>query len=278
MAQSTARSHPPPIRFRPRPAQAAARAPLPRAPLPGPRRGRRAVTATIPGASASTPPGSPWASSSPRSSPTTTPATTPSIASRSSATIRGSPPVAPETTSYCEARQRLPEELAWDLVRRTGRSIHRGGRGGLALPRPGGQDRRRLHRDHARYPGEPGGVPPAEDPGARAWGSRSPGSSWSSAWPWARCSRPRSGPYQGKQTSELALLRQVIDRVPARRHRPGRPLLLLVLGDRGLAGPRRRRGGAAAPVPHGRLPPRAAAGPGGPPRHLDEAGAASPTG
>ena len=35
---------------------------------------------------------------------------------------RGLPAVSPETTSYCEARQRLPEELIWDLVRRTGRS------------------------------------------------------------------------------------------------------------------------------------------------------------
>lgn len=37
---------------------------------------------------------------------------------------RGLPAVAPETASYCEARQWLPEGLAWDLVRRTGRSIH----------------------------------------------------------------------------------------------------------------------------------------------------------
>ena len=44
-----------------------------------------------------------------------------------------------------------------------------------------------------------------------AWGSRSPASSWSSAWPWGRCSRPPLGPYQGKETSELALLRQIID-------------------------------------------------------------------
>ena len=36
---------------------------------------------------------------------------------------QGLPSVSPETTSYCEARQRLPEELVWDLVRRTGQSI-----------------------------------------------------------------------------------------------------------------------------------------------------------
>ena len=36
---------------------------------------------------------------------------------------RGLPAVAPGTGSYCEARQRLPEELIWDLVRRTGQAI-----------------------------------------------------------------------------------------------------------------------------------------------------------
>jgi hypothetical protein len=37
---------------------------------------------------------------------------------------RGLPRVATSTGSYCEARQRLPEILIWDLVRRVGRSIH----------------------------------------------------------------------------------------------------------------------------------------------------------
>ena len=37
---------------------------------------------------------------------------------------QGLPAVSPETTSYCEARQRLPEELAWGLTRRVGQSIH----------------------------------------------------------------------------------------------------------------------------------------------------------
>src|SRR5581483_6637384 len=34
------------------------------------------------------------------------------------------PRVATDTSSYCDARGRLPEQLAWDLVRETGRSIH----------------------------------------------------------------------------------------------------------------------------------------------------------
>ena len=35
---------------------------------------------------------------------------------------------------------------------------------------------------------------PSRTPRRPAWGSRSPASSWSSAWPWARCSRPRWDP------------------------------------------------------------------------------------
>ena len=37
---------------------------------------------------------------------------------------RGLDPVATETGSYCEARDRLPEDLAWELVRQTGQTIH----------------------------------------------------------------------------------------------------------------------------------------------------------
>jgi Transposase DDE domain len=37
---------------------------------------------------------------------------------------RGLPAVSDDTVSYCEARQRLPEEVVWDLARRSGQSIH----------------------------------------------------------------------------------------------------------------------------------------------------------
>ena len=43
---------------------------------------------------------------------------------------RGLPAVSTETTSYCDARERLPEGLFWDLVRRVGAAI--------ARPRPAG--------------------------------------------------------------------------------------------------------------------------------------------
>lgn len=36
----------------------------------------------------------------------------------------GLPPVSNNTASYCEARQRLPEEVVWDLARRSGQSVH----------------------------------------------------------------------------------------------------------------------------------------------------------
>src|SRR3954451_8285982 len=38
---------------------------------------------------------------------------------------QGLPAVAARTSSYCEARQRLPEPLTWELVRRTGQAIQR---------------------------------------------------------------------------------------------------------------------------------------------------------
>jgi hypothetical protein len=36
----------------------------------------------------------------------------------------GLPPVSNNTASYCEARERLPEEVVWELARRSGQSIH----------------------------------------------------------------------------------------------------------------------------------------------------------
>ena len=278
MAQSTARPASRPIRLRPRSAQATARTPLPQAPLPGPRRGGLPSTATIPGASGSTPPGSPWASSSPRSSPTTTPAMRPSIASRSPATTRDSPRSPPRRPATARPANACPRSSLWDLVRRTGRSIHREGRAGLALPRPGGQDRRRLHRDHARHPGEPGGVPPAEHPGARRGvpdrphpRGLQPGRGHGARGrdrARTRASRPASWPCSGRSSTQF----QPGDIVLADRFFCSYWVIAALQGrgvDVVVRLHQRRRG---------RLPPRPAAGPGGPPRHLDEAASRSPTG
>ena len=161
---------------------------------------------------------------------------TPSIGSRSTATITGLPAVSPETTSYCEARQRLPEELAWDLVRRTGpidpasrpksswlfhgRAVKIVDGSTVTMPD--------TPENQAAYPQPKTQAPGLGFPIARILVvfSLAVGTVLEAA----------IGPYQGKQTSELALLRQVIDQFQARRHRPGRPVLLLVLGDRGPAG------------------------------------------
>jgi putative transposase len=123
---------------------------------------------------------------------------------------RGLSAVSADTTSYCEARARLPEPIFWDLVRQTGRSIHQQantswlfqGRSvkivdGSTVSMPDTPE------NQAAYP-----QPTTQKPGV--------------GFPIARLLVVFSlavgtvleaavGPYQGKQTSELALLRMVID-------------------------------------------------------------------
>ena len=145
------------------------------------------------GGSASTPPGSPWASSSPRSSPTTSPATRPSIASRSSATTRDSPRSPPRRPATARPGPACPRGSSgtWSAGP-GGRSMNEpmtpgsstAGRSRSSTARPSSCPTRRGTR--RRTPSRA-----ARPPG---WASRSRGSSWSSAWPWARCSRPRSAP------------------------------------------------------------------------------------
>ena len=134
----------------------------------------------------------------------------------------GLPPVSPETTSYCEARARLPERLVWELVRGTGRAIHdRADPSWLFHGRPvkivdgSTVTMPDTARNQREYP----------QPGSQAPGL---------GFPIARLLVVLSlavgtvldaaiGPYQGKQTSELALLRTIL-----REFRPGD----IVLADR----------------------------------------------
>jgi hypothetical protein len=135
---------------------------------------------------------------------------------------RGLPAIGTETTSYCEARKRLPERLSWDLVRRVGAAIHHSASASwLFRGRPvkvvdGStlvlQD---TPANQAVYPQQAGQEPGLGFPIARILVvfSLAVGTVLEAAL----------GPYQGKQTSELALLRLVID-----QFQPGD----IVLGDR----------------------------------------------
>lgn len=123
---------------------------------------------------------------------------------------RGLPAVAPETSSYCEARQRLPEALTWDLVRRTGQAIHRQAEGawlfhgrpvqvvdGSTVIMPDTPE------NQAAYPQLDSQAPGAGFPIARLLVvfSLAVGTVLEAAL----------GPYQGKQTGEQALLRLILD-------------------------------------------------------------------
>jgi hypothetical protein len=135
---------------------------------------------------------------------------------------QGLPAVAPKTTSYCEARQRLPEALTWDLVRRTGQAVqHRAtdawlfhGRAvkivdGSTVLMPDTPE------NQAAYPQLDSQAPGLGFPIARLLVvfSLAVGTVLEAVM----------GPYQGKQTGEQALLRQLLD-----HFRPGE----IVLADR----------------------------------------------
>jgi hypothetical protein len=135
---------------------------------------------------------------------------------------RGQPAVAPGTGSYCEARQRLPEPVLWDLVRRTGRAIHRRA-----------EDAWLFHDRSVRVVDGTTVVMPDTPENQAAYpqlDSQAPGL----GFPIARLLVVFSlaagtvllaeiGPYQGKQTGEQALLRRALD-----EFRPGD----IVLADR----------------------------------------------
>ena len=135
---------------------------------------------------------------------------------------RGLPAVSPDTASYCEARSRLPEGVFWDLVRETGRAIHRHAKASWLFR---GRPVKVVDGSTVSMPDTPENQ--AAYPQAK---TQKPGI----GFPIARILVVFSlavgavleaavGPYQGKQTGELALLRSVIE-----RFRPGD----ILLGDR----------------------------------------------
>ncbi len=164
---------------------------------------------------------------------------------------RGLPPVANDTASYCEARERLPEEVVWELARRSGQAIHRQadahwlfvGRtvkllDGTTVIMPD------TKANQAVYPQSRSQKPGLGFPIARILLiiSLAVGTVLEAA----------VGPYQGKQSSELGLFRQISGQL-----QPGD----IALADRFfcnywvIADSQRRRRFPDAPNSQGRLPP-----------------------
>jgi hypothetical protein len=123
---------------------------------------------------------------------------------------RGLAAVSTDTTSYCEARRRLPEGVFWDLVRQTGRSIHQHAKTSW------------LYRGRPVKVVDGSTVSMPDTPENQAAYPQAKTQKAGVGFPIARILVVFSlavgtvlevavGPYQGKQTSELALLRLVIE-------------------------------------------------------------------
>ena len=123
---------------------------------------------------------------------------------------RNLPAVSAETTSYCAARSRLPEAIFWNLVRQVGKSIHQHAETSWLFQ---GRAVKIVDGSTVSMPDTPENQ--AAYPQAKTQKS-------GLGFPIARLLVVFSlavgtvleaaiGPYQGKQTSELALLRQIIE-------------------------------------------------------------------
>jgi Transposase DDE domain len=119
------------------------------------------------------------------------------------------PKVATDTSSYCGARRRLPEDLTRDLVRQTGRSSHQQAKESWLFH---GRSVKIADGSSVVMPDTPENQAAYPQPNSQAPGL---------GFPIARILVVFSlavgtvldaavGPYQGKETSELALLRQII--------------------------------------------------------------------
>jgi hypothetical protein len=134
----------------------------------------------------------------------------------------GLPAVAPKTTSYCEARQRLPEGLIWELVHRTGQAIQRRAEGGWLFH---GRSVQIVDGSTVTMPDTPENQAAYPQLTSQAAGLGFPIARLLVVFSLAvgTVLRAAIGPYQGKQTNEQALLRQLLD-----HFRPGD----IVLADR----------------------------------------------
>jgi Transposase DDE domain len=135
---------------------------------------------------------------------------------------QGLPPVSTETTSYCDARTRLPEGLCWELVRGTGRAIHEKADISWLFH---GRPVKILDGSTVLMPDTPRNQEAYPQPSSQAPGLGFPIARLLVIFSLAvgTVLEAAMGRYQGKRTSELALLRMVID-----HFRPGD----IVLADR----------------------------------------------
>jgi hypothetical protein len=135
---------------------------------------------------------------------------------------RGLPPISPETTSYCQARDRLPEGVFWQLVRRTGRAIHEKAEISWLFQ---GRPVKILDGSTVVMPDTPRNQAAYPQPSSQAPGLGFPIARILVVFSLAvgAVLEAAIGPYQGKRTSELALLRTILD-----EFRPGD----IVLADR----------------------------------------------
>jgi hypothetical protein len=127
---------------------------------------------------------------------------------------RGLPSVSPETTSSCEARQRLPAKLVWDLVRRTGQSIQESAKMSWLFH---GRAVKIIDGSTVTMPDTPENQAAYPQLKTQASGLGSPIARILVVFSLAvgTVLEAAIGPYQGKQTSELALLRLVIGQFQA---------------------------------------------------------------
>ena len=135
---------------------------------------------------------------------------------------QGLPAVGPRTASYCEARQRLPEELLWDLGRRAGRAILRRAEDHWLFH---GRVVQIVDGSTVTMPDTPENQAAYPQPDSQAPGCGFPIARLLVIFSLAvgTVLRAVMGPYQGQQTGEQALLRQVLG-----HFRPGE----IVLADR----------------------------------------------
>lgn len=135
---------------------------------------------------------------------------------------RGLEPISADTSSYCGARERLPEALVWDLMRRVGHAVHRSAEAAWLFR---GRPVKIVDGSTVLMPDTPANQAAYPQPSDQKRGLGFPIMRILVVFSLAvgAVLDAALGPYQGKRTSELALLRLILH-----EFQPGD----IVLGDR----------------------------------------------